>query len=422
LLEGGATVLQTIRSFAFDSSLPLLAAGLLLVSASCAPGGGSAPSHAQQVFEKLTDQDPSYAEFAFSLLADYREDPFAVQRIVEALESDNAARERLALRALGEGAPPPEAVAPLRQVFEKRSGTLKLQAALALADGGDEEALGWVRELGQAQGDTLSDDALRVLAQHGSADLVGPILKRRTQSDQIGVRNEAYAVLGSIGEPWATQMLVEGLSHEFGEERAQAVTSLGQTGDPAVAAQLEKLVGFQGLVLPTIEALGRLGNPSSVKVLERMAKHEQPLVRAYAGPALCRLGVEEPCAKAVEPLLEEGDPLVRRELAEQLAGVDAPAAFDWLGRLAHDEDVEVRAEAVRSLLARNPASAEPIAPLLLELATDPDYRVSTLALGGLARFGGEESLAELEPLLENENPYVALAAARAVGAIETRTG
>jgi len=415
-------VLQTIRPSVLRSLAPLLAAGILLGGTACAPGGESGPSRAEQVFDQFVAQDPTYAEFAFSLIADYGEDPFAIQRIVEALESDNAVHERLALRALGDGSVPEDALPALQAIFTDRSGTLKLQAALVLVQSGDEAAASWLGDQARAQGQALSVAAFRQLAARGEVELVGPLLKRRTESDQLGVRNEAYAVLGAIGQPWATTMLVEGLGHEFGEERAQAVASLGLTGDPAVAKHIEKLVGFQGLVLPSIEALGALGNPSSVAVLQRMAKHEQPLVRAYAGPALDRLGESDAAAQAIEPLLDGGDPLVRRRLAEQLAAVDTAAAGDWLLRLARDEDAEVRAEAVRSLLARSRESADRLAPLLTDLTADPDYRVSTLALGGLARVGGADSLVQIESLLDSDNPYVALAAARAVGAIESRAG
>jgi HEAT repeat protein len=400
-------------SFGRVAGAVLLAGCAVVFISGCASQQGPEPSRAERVFRDMVEQEPDYAEYAFSLVSG-AEDPFATALIVEALDSENLGRVRLALQALDDATPPQQAREPLQRVFSTRQGSVKLQAAIALARLEDEQALSWLREQAAEQGGTLSPTALKLLADRGEKALLGPALQPRINSEQLGIRNEAYALLGDIGQPWATQLLVDGLGREFGEERAQAIVSLGQTGDASVAPQIEELIGYQGLVLPSIEALGALGNPSSVKVVKRMAGHEQPLVRAYAGVALCRLGADEAGGATIEPLVVADEPLVRRHLAEQLAVVQSGAATEWLTRLAADDDPEVRAAAVRSLLEH---PSDGLEALLLERAEDPDYRVSTVALSGLARVGGPESVPRIEPLLDSENPYVALSAARAILAV-----
>jgi HEAT repeat protein len=405
-----------------DPRRSFLLASLVLVAA-CSGSSGPGTTRADEVFDALVEENHEYAEYAFSLLGGGEGDAFATRRIHAALESGNVGRIRLALIAV-DGMPSGASLdektkSALRTVFEGQAGTLKLQAAIALAREGDTAALDWLRAEAEGSGN-VSVAALEVLAGHGEAQLVGPLIKKRMDSDQLGVRNEAYALLGEIGEPWSTRMLVEGLGHEFGEERAQAVASLGRTGDPSVASHVEKLVSYQGLVLPAIEALGALGNPTSVKVVKPMLKHEQPLVRVYAGVALLRLGEAEAAAAALDPLVADPDPLVRGRLAEQLAAVSDPRAIDWLARLAGDEDPEVRAAAARSLVAQAERGTRGLQTAFLTLAEDPDYRVATVALDGLARIGDSQALPAVEALVENENPYVALSAARAAGAIHGR--
>jgi HEAT repeat protein len=387
----------------------------LLLCVGCPAPDGAASDRARTVLDERIAESAEFADFAFSLFGG-ADDPAARRWIAEALGSDSSADVRRALAVLGD-APPAEARDALQTIFATGVGTRQLQAAVALARLGDAAALGWLKEQAAVSGSDPGPAALEILATAGEEQLVTDLLRRRMDSEQIGLRNEAYSILGHIGQLWATRLLVEGLDREFGEERAQAVRSLGHCGIPEVAPRIEKLVGFQGLVLPSIESLGNLGSPSSVAVLEPLAAHEQLLVRAYAAVALWKLGNDDVVDAVLEPLLGADDPLVRRQLAEQLASVNDAKAGALLTRLARDADPGVRAAALRSLIDRPTA---PDADLLLELAADPDYLVSTVALSGLASVGRATDVASIEPLLDSDNPYVAITAARALLGIQGR--
>ena len=388
---------------------------LLLCVAGCPTPEDGASDRARAVLDEKIAESAEIADFAFSLFGGAT-DPAARLWIVEALASEAPGNVRRALAALGD-APPPEGREALQGIFSTHTGSLQLQAAVALARLGDVEARDWLRE--QAADSVIDPGpaALEILAAAGEEQIVTDLLRRRMESEHLGVRNEAYAILGRIRELWATRLLIEGLDREFGEERAQAVKSLGQSGIPDVAPRIEKLIGYQGLVLPSIEALGNLANPSSVAVVEPLASHEQPLVRAYAGVALWKLGRSGAVGEVIEPLVGSADPLVRRELAEQLATVADPTAETVLVTLTRDDDPAVRSAAIRSLLERGTSAH---ADLLLELATDPNYEVSTVALNGLAGSGRPADVSSIVPLLESENPYVAITAARALLGIRSR--
>jgi HEAT repeat protein len=220
-----------------------------------------------------------------------------------------------------------------------------------------------------------------------------------------------------IAEPWATELLVQGLNKEHGEDRQQAIAALGATGAPEVARRISRFVSTQGLVFATLEALGALGNPDSIAVVRAKTEHDEPLVRVWAAVALWKLGESDSAAEVLEPLISDEDVVVRRLLAEELGAVDSDKAVEWLATLAGDEDQGVRLNAVRSLDQRASSAEE---PLLLAASADQDYEVATVAINVLARVGGEGALEELGALVDSENPYIALSAANAVLAIDGR--
>ncbi len=258
---------------------------------------------------------------------------------------------------------------------------------------------------------------MTLLAGRGEREVIEPVLTGRMGSDDPGTRNEAYAVLGEIGQDWATRLLLHGLDNEFGEQRVQAIISLGRCGDPAVAPYIAGFINTKGLVFASIEALGELGATDSARSLKQMATHEQSLVRVYAAVALMKLGDDASAGELLPALAGDEDPVVRRNLADQLGAVEGTESTRTLIDLAGDPDKSVRVAALRSLLGR---SSKELSTLLLDAAADPDYEVGALALNALARTGTAETLATLEPLLDNENPYVAISAAHAILAIEGR--
>ncbi len=85
-----------------------------------------------------------------------------------------------------------------------------------------------------------------------------------------------------------------------------------------------------------------------------------------------------------------------------------------MSQLAQDGDKSVRAEAYRSLIPALPGPDPALATLFAAGAQDPDYEVSTVALSGLALTGDSSQTAALAPLLESDNPYLAISAAHAV--------
>lgn len=384
-----------------------------MLAAGCSGGGAAA----ERAYRETTALDSKYAVFGTSLL-DGAQDARSRALLLEALDSDLHTVALAALRAVSVD-PPAEARPALQRVFTEKRGGLKLQAAVGLARLGDTAALDWLAQEATAGGGMVNPEAAVVLAQTGQATDLRERLAALMEHDDLSVRNEVYAILAAVNQPWSAELLRQGLDREHGEDRQQAIVALGRIGGPADAATIVRFTNTQGLVFASIEALGHLGDPSVADALEAMADHEQPLVRVYVGAALWKLGRAERGRQVLQPLLEDTDATVRRNVAEQLASVEDPATIDLLGPLCADSDRAVRLAALRAIREAPEMDAEEV---LRGMLADPDYEIVSLALSGLARHGEAASLPEVEPLLEHANPYVVVAAAQAMMEIEDRAG
>lgn len=394
--------------------VPLLAA-LLLATAACGPREDPVVAKAKRVFGQTMEANPEYAGYGLSISA-ANPSPFVREMLLGMIASEHYPTALEAVRAVQDD-PPAEAEPVLQTVFQEKRGALKLQAAVALTRLGDAASLDWLKAEISGGGAALSLPAVRVLAEKGETEALEAPVRSYMASDSLDTRNEVYALLGEIGQPWATRLLLQGLDNERGEDRQQAIIALGRTGDADVAKRIVRFHNTQGLVFATLQALGALGNPETIQAAEAMTEHDEKTVRTYAAVALWRLGGAERAQQVLEPLLQDEDPMIRRLVAEQLGSVDAPEATEWLTQLAADQEKAVRLSALQSL-AIGATAAD--AAVFLRATGDEDYEVATVSLSALAGIGlPPDSAAQLEPLLDSGNPYVALSTANAILTLDT---
>lgn len=393
----------------------LAVCALGVVSVLACPAGDSGVRNAQETFTQTLQTDSNHAAYGLALLAK-SQTPFAHETIAGALRADHAQTAREAVKAIVDS-PPESTREALRGVFETKGGLLKLNAAQALANLGDPEALEFVSQETLSGGATLSAPIARLIAEGPRVDELKAIMAKRMASEDKSLRDEACGLLGEIQQPWATSLLLTGLGKERGEDRQQAIMSLGRSGDPAVAPELHGFVNTQGLVFATLEALGELGNPASLETVKKMTDHEEPLVRVVAAAAAWKLGDEATALAVLGPLATDEDQRVRLNVAQQVRQIEGPAATDLLRGLLADEDHSVRLEAIRGLADR----AEPgMEALFVDALADKSYEVSTSALDALAQIGGTASLEPIQAQLVNQNPYVVMSAANAFLEIKNR--
>jgi len=102
------------------------------------------------------------------------------------------------------------------------------------------------------------------------------VAKGEAEEADDNMRKTAIALLGAVGDETCVDALVELLSHERVEFRANAIRSLGKIGSPKAAAGLEiklgeaKLPATEGKII--VMALAQIGKPESAEAIKAFRK------------------------------------------------------------------------------------------------------------------------------------------------------
>ena len=392
---------------------------LMVVGAGCSKPDPMAEKAAEalQVYNAVMAADPAYEQYGIQV-ATQSTAPETGQILIEKSGAKGYDVFSAALRALADR-PMPEAMEALQEAFATRRGGAKQVAAIALAYLDDQAAIEWLKEVAGKETSSTNPEILAFLGNHGDRDLVETSLYRRLESDDEAVRDETFIVLGRIRQPWAVEVLKQGLAIEHGARRKHAIIAMGEAGDPTLAAQVQRFVNTQGLVLVAIESLGDLGNQEMVPRLQELAAHDDELVQAVSAVALLKLGDAETAGPVLERLATADKELVRVTLANQLHEVKNEISRTVMTTLAGDTTASVVRPALLGLEHNGDPSLETMVIGKLS-ATDPD--VIMAALDCLGNWGSATAVDAVEPLLAHDNPYVQLCAANAILEIRARQG
>lgn len=197
----------------------------------------------------------------------------------------------------------------------------------------------------ESYGDRLTGlNQLRALDPKQALALIQPVLS----DENVRVRYAAVSQLATLGaqNPRETAAALLKLLEEDKELdiKAAAADALGALHYAEAYPQLEAAYRNSGdwvLQLSIIAALGELGNPAGVELLETALGSETELVRIAAVTALGELGDERAIA-LVAPLASDGDWQLRSRVAQALGNFKGNAAAQSvLQALAGDESEQV---------------------------------------------------------------------------------
>lgn len=341
-------------------------------------------------------------------------DPDDVSLIVDALADDDvAARAEAALHLFGHEAVEPLLVAGRSAAPSLRGATLSMLPELAPSE---PSPLAAVREaLGEAAAEVVAP-ALKSLAIVGAAEDLAAATRHARSADPK-VASAALAALAAMAARHvaAARALVEGVDPR---------------GDDALWAAI------------VLEALARAGapEPEDAEFLASALTHREGAARRAAIDALAAIGGED-AAHLVTVSLADEEAVValaairalgRLGRAEQLAALAVttrdPLRLGAVLRALRDADPERAFAAVRPLL-RSPVPSIAAAAIdvvggisldgqveALMSATDhPDHAVIKLALGEIAKLGGDRALAALASALDHAAESVRKYAAELLG-------
>lgn len=193
----------------------------------------------------------------------------------------------------------------------------------------------------------------------------------------------AYANKIPSLQPDVQLMVVAGLAARGDRAALPAVTAAAASSDEAVR-------------MAAIQALGPLGDGSSVKLLAKVAAEGGDIGDAAAA-SLNRLGTDDVDA-AIEKCLANSAAPTQRMLIQSLVARRASNAESVLLRCADDGNAQVRQEALRGLATIADGDSMPaLIGVLLNARTDNDRRAAEKALlaSGEAMSSGQERTASL---------------------------
>jgi len=241
------------------------------------------------------------------------------------------------------------------------------------------------------------------------------------------VRNGAAIALGKIGNKDATQPLITALQwrddrvyedDEDQEARTSAATALGKlrndAGCQALMAELEKIHADSTLASYIVEALGEIGDPKAVPVIERaIGTGDFEFIKIASG-TLAKLG-----ADGIEALLrmavnreQPGRPHIIRALGAHAAKSATPLLLQILQEPSEDKFVRCQAAEAVGRIGGSPK----IMPILLAMLQAPEEEVRSGALSGLGALRDPRSLGAIVEQLDSRNlRYIAIMAMGELG-------
>lgn len=277
-----------------------------------------------------------------------------------------------------------EAVEPLIGGLTNKSPFTRRHSAEALGELADARA---AAPLLAAMGDEHRQ--VRLAAMYAVGKVKDPIatepLLAELKSADREFREAAAVSLGQIADPRAVPLLVASLDDPVEAVREQAAAALGriQPTDPAVLASIETVVASpdEGARRAAVFALGQIGNPSSVPVLDQRldaAVEPSVKVRRRAAAALGRIGNPVAIPSLIKAFGDE-DWRVNYAAQEALASL-GQAAVAPLMTVLQGADVLQARYARKALVAMQPP---PVAELA-QLAKSPQAEQRIVAALGLA--------------------------------------
>jgi HEAT repeat protein/type 1 glutamine amidotransferase len=282
-------------------------------------------------------------------------DAQAVEALAKRLTHPDAKVAAAAVRALGRIGTPQAAEAlgkaqPAKPVPAEFLDAL-LGCAERLAAAGDPAAGLLYQQLAAPDQPRLVRlAALRGLATTRQAQALPMVLEAIGGSD-TELQAIAMGLLRQIPGPEATRAMVELMGKLKGRDLAALMDALGQRGDKSAREAVAAYVDAQDEAVraAAVEALGRLGDVSTVSKLLQLATEPGPLGKV-ARTSLTRLsgpGVDEALLAAAE----KSEPAARVILVRALADRGAAAATPMLLKALADADANVRRAAVEALSA-----------------------------------------------------------------------
>ncbi|MDW8106717.1 MAG: HEAT repeat domain-containing protein [Armatimonadota bacterium] len=277
-----------------------------------------------------------------------------------------------------------ESVPHALKVFEDPSG--RAGATEVLAHFGAQSVPGLLELLRTKEDEGLRLDAIAALGRIGdrrATEAILPFLNLPPEKRRV-----VLAALGSIADPRTEAILVRALrsAEEDPDARAQVALGLGKLGTPSALRALQGALAELNLTVANAAALGlQRAGVRALPYLAEAARHPEPAVRQRAADALGGIA-DAQAVRLLASLLRDPDVRVARAAAAALGTVRHPEAVPELVRALKHTDGGVVQNAARSLAQIGAPAVE----ALLVALRDPDPATAYWAAEALSQIPAAE--------------------------------
>jgi HEAT repeat protein len=408
------------------------------------------------MLDALKDDDENVRATSIEHIGKIRESS-VVEALIEILESDDIWTAYPAADALGRIGDK-RAIPSLMKALDKK--TLVGPAIKAISSIADPMTLDSLVPFLEDTSKTLQEEAILGIARFYhkgiSEEVIAEAIKGRfgdkvletlfehIWSPKHDIRISAILILGMMKEERALTPLLEISEDEnFREDVRRALVFIGKGRPESLLGLFETDNIYQKRFL--CEVAGIIASPVYYETLEKLLTDKDGHVRSFAAIAISQLGN----LKAIEPLkklladpyedvqeaavnslynlregltvaglldmLDEPNPLQRKNVALLLGKIGATEAVRALGFVLKDVQVSVRKSVIKAFSYLK--TSDSIAFLILAL-TDEDPEIRVLAALSLGSLGGEGIFEALSLLLSDYDETVRVAVAKALGMLK----
>jgi len=234
----------------------------------------------------------------------------------------------------------------------------------------------------------------------GDAAVIGELVPLISGGDET-VRVEAIFALGQIGDTAGMEILTSAFGKLSAGEDVLIIEAAAKINSAPADSFLTGLLesGNTEYMIAAIKGLAWKRSQENMGRIAQFLNHDSTCVRLAAYYAAYRMADSTIAGLLVEGL-SDSDARIRK----YAAGGTGKAGIEMFGEkvipLLHDNDPAVRIQAIRCAGRCKVKSAVPI---LLEAATEPEYRIYREAIEALGNIGTEISAIPLEKMMKSES-------------------
>lgn len=230
------------------------------------------------------------------------------------------------------------------------------------------------------------------------------------------IRRAAARVIGRLQVKTAGEALIKAVNDSQPPVRFAAMRALGEVGETtairALTEQLEHYRKGEG-AWSALDALARIGHPSSVPLFTSRLSDRDPYIRRAAAEGLGRAKDASAVPALESAASTDGSEMVRAAMTFALQKLGG----NYVARLADALDSDSMAPQIAGYFLE---LGPPVAAELTSHLKDPSESVRGNVAVILGAIGGQAELGALQPLLQDRSSAVRRAAERAIERITLR--